>query len=135
MGNVDYHAQAALERVQAILRKLENDSWEFVPTMVESNFYVHHPEARRILNEPGEKHLRAYKAAETLTGEQIDLAQRLTQNLMGEITDATITAFATVQSALIGRIEPISIHAPARGATAKLNKICSVFSAIIEKNS
>ena len=29
----------------------------------------------------------------------------------------------------------ISIHAPARGATAKLNKICSVFSAIIEKNS
>ena len=29
----------------------------------------------------------------------------------------------------------ISIHAPARGATAKSNKICSVFSAIIEKNS
>ena len=32
-------------------------------------------------------------------------------------------------------INAISIHAPARGATAKSNKICSVFSAIIEKNS
>lgn len=106
MGNVDYHAVAALERVQAILRKLESDSWEYVPTMVESNFYVRYPEARHILNETGEKHLRAYNAAETLTSEQMDLAQRLTQSLMGEITDAAITAFATVQSALIGRIEP-----------------------------
>ena len=106
MGNVDYHAVAALERVQAILRKLESDSWEYVPTMVESNFYAHHPEARRILNETGEKHLRVYKAAGALTSEQMDLAQQLTQSLMGEITDAAITAFATVQSALIGRIEP-----------------------------
>lgn len=106
MGNVDYHAVAALERVQAILRKLENDAWEYVPAMVERHFYAHHPEARRILGESGEKHLRAYKAAETLTGEQMDLAQRLTQSLMGEITDAAITAFATVQSALIGRVEP-----------------------------
>lgn len=106
IGNVDYHAQAALERVQAILRKLENDAWEYVPAMVERHFYAHHPEARRILGESGEKHLRAYKAAETLTSEQMDLAQRLTQSLMGEITDAAITAFATVQSALIGRVEP-----------------------------
>lgn len=106
MGNVDYHAQAALERVQAILRKLENDAWEYVPAMVERHFYAHHPEARRILGESGEKHLRAYKAAEALTSEQMDLAQRLTQSLMGEITDAAITAFATVQSALIGRVEP-----------------------------
>ena len=27
-GLVDYHAVAALERVQTILRKLENDAWE-----------------------------------------------------------------------------------------------------------
>ena len=28
MGNVDYHAVAALERVQRILQSLENDCWD-----------------------------------------------------------------------------------------------------------
>ena len=31
MGNVDYHAVAALERVQRILQSLENDCWDYVP--------------------------------------------------------------------------------------------------------
>lgn len=106
MGNVDYHAVAALERVQAILRKMENDSWTYVPQMIEKQFYVNHPDARRILGETGEKHLRAYQAAQALTSEQMDIVQRLTQNLMGEILDASVTAMATVQSALIGRTEP-----------------------------
>ena len=106
MGNVDYHAVAALERVQAILRKMENDSWTYVPQMIEKQFYVNHPDARRILGETGEKHLRAYQAAQALTSEQMDIVQRLTQNLMGEIMDASVTAMATVQSALIGRTEP-----------------------------
>ena len=106
MGNVDYHAVAALERVQAILRKMENDSWQYVPQMIEKQFYVNHPDKRRILGETGEKHLRAYQAAQALTSEQMDIVQRLTQNLMGEILDASVTAMATVQSALIGRIEP-----------------------------
>ena len=34
-GLVDYHAVAALERVQSILRKMENDCWKYVPRMVE----------------------------------------------------------------------------------------------------
>lgn len=106
MGNVDYHAVAALERVQAILRKMENESWQYVPQMIEKQFYVNHPDARRILGETGEKHLRAYQAAQALTSEQMDIVQRLTQNLMGEILDASVTAMATVQTALIGRTEP-----------------------------
>ena len=31
LGLVDYHAEAALERVQKILRKLENNCWAYVP--------------------------------------------------------------------------------------------------------
>ena len=50
-GLVDYHAVAALERVQAILRKMESDSWEYVPRMVEKQFYVRVPEARRLEGE------------------------------------------------------------------------------------
>ena len=106
MGLVDYHAVAALERVQAILRKMESDSWEYVPRMIEREFYVRVPEARRIEGETVQKHAAGYANAAALTGEQTAIVDRLAMNLMGEITDACMTAMATVQSAVIGRIEP-----------------------------
>lgn len=105
-GNVDYHAVAALERVQAILRQMESDSWTCVPQMIEKMFYVRVPEARRIEGETVEKHRTGYLNASALTGEQYAIVDQLVSSLMGEITDATITALATVQSALIGRVEP-----------------------------
>lgn len=61
-GLIDYHAVAAIERVQAILRKMESDSWEYVPQMVEKMFYVRVPEARKIEETPV-KHLRGYQNA------------------------------------------------------------------------
>ena len=103
---IDYHLTASLERIQAILRKMENDSWTYSRPMVEKMFYVRVPEARRIEGETPEKHLRGYLNASTLTGEQHAIVDQLVASLMGEITDATITALATVQSALIGRVEP-----------------------------
>ena len=105
-GNVDYHAVAALERVQAILRQMENDSWEWAPKAIEKMFYVRVPEARRIEGETVEKHRTGYLNASVLSGEQHAIVDQLVASLMGEITDATITAYATVQSALIGRVEP-----------------------------
>lgn len=108
LGLVDYHAEAALERVQAILRKLENDCWTYVPRMIETQFYVKHPEARKPLEVPEtpEKHIAAYQNARVLTGEQTDIVQRLTMNLMGQIVEGNLTAAATLQTALLGRIEP-----------------------------
>ena len=107
-GFVDYHAVAALERVQAILRQLETDCWEYVPRMIEAQFYARVPEARKKLDVPDtpEKHLAAYQNARNLTSEQMDIVQRLTMNLMGEITDAGMTVVSSLQSALIGRVEP-----------------------------
>lgn len=105
-GNVDYHAVAALERVQAILRQMENESWEYVPRMVEKMFYVRIPEARRIEGETVEKHRRGYLNASVLSGEQHAIVDQLVSSLMGEITDASMTVMATLQSALIGRVEP-----------------------------
>ena len=105
-GMVDYHAVAALERVQAILRGMESDCWAYVPQMIERQFYVHHPEARKVQGESPEKHIAGYQNAAVLTGEQTAVVDRLVQNLMGEIADASITVVATLQSALIGRIEP-----------------------------
>ena len=105
-GLADYHAVAALERVQAILRKMESDSWEYVPRMIEKMFYVRVPEARKMEGMTAAQNLMAYRNAAALTGEQYAIVDQLVSPLMGEITDATITALATVQSALIGRVEP-----------------------------
>lgn len=106
MGDADYHVVAALERVQAILRQLESDAWTYVPRMVEKQFYTAHPEARRAQGESLTKHIRAYNRAAALTSEQHAMVDQLVAALMGEITDATVTAMATVQSALIGRTDP-----------------------------
>ena len=105
-GLIDDHLTASLERIQAILRKMENDSWTYSRPMVEKMFYVRVPEARRIEGETVEKHRRGYLNASVLSGEQHAIVDQLVASLMGEITDATITAYATVQSALIGRVEP-----------------------------
>lgn len=107
-GLVDYHAEAALDRIQAILRRLESENWEYVPKMIERYFYVRHPEARKpsARSETPEKHLAGYENAATLTGEQTDIVQRLTMNLMGELAEAHATAYATLASALVGRTEP-----------------------------
>ena len=105
-GSVDYHVIASLERVQAILREMENDAWIYSRPMIEKQFYVAHPEARRIKGETTKKHLRGYLNAAELTTEQYAIIDQLVANLMGEITDATLTAYATVESALIGRVEP-----------------------------
>lgn len=105
-GLTDYSVVAALERVQAILRQMENDSWEWAPKAIEKMFYVRVPEARRIEGETVEKHRTGYLNASVLSGEQHAIVDQLVASLMGEITDASITALATVQSALIGRVEP-----------------------------
>ena len=103
---VDYHAVAALERVQAILRSMESDCWEYVPKMIEKQFYVRTPEARRITGETIRKHIFGYQNASALTGEQHAVVDQLVSNLMGEITDASLTVMSNLQSALIGRVEP-----------------------------
>ncbi len=105
-GLVDYHAVAALERVQAILRNLESDCWEYVPRMIEAQFYVRRPERKRSPGETPAKHLAAYQNARTLTGEQADLVQRLTMNLMGQLTEASATALVSLREAVVGRAEP-----------------------------
>lgn len=106
-GLTDYHAEAALERVQTILRKLENDCWEYVPQMVERQFYVRHPEERKTLEFPetAEKHRRGYLNAYAFTGEQMDLVNRLTMNLMGQIVEANATVNASLTALLLGRRE------------------------------
>ena len=66
------------------------------------------PEARKSLEVPetAAKHAAGYANAAMLTGEQHAIVDQLVASLMGEITDASMTVMATLQSALIGRVEP-----------------------------
>ena len=102
LGNVDYHAVAALTRVQAILKQLETDAWTYVPKMVAEPFYANTPAARKPL-EMVEKHLAGYTKASALTSMQYSVVDRLTANLMGEILEASATTAATLENALLGR--------------------------------
>lgn len=104
LGLVDYHAEAALDRVQKILKQMEDECWEYVPQMVEKQFYVRVPEAQKIL-ESVEKHVEAYQNAYTLTIAQKSIVDQLVMNLMGEITEAAKVVENTLQNALIGRTE------------------------------
>lgn len=104
-GNVDYHAVAALERVQRILAETQTAAGEYVPRMVEREFYVKHPEARRI-PETVEKHRAGYTNAEVLTATQTDIVERLVMNLLGQLEEASATVQKTLENGLLGRTTP-----------------------------
>lgn len=122
MGLVDYHAVAALERVQQILVNMEDQCWTYVPQMVEKMFYVRVPEARKALEEAETvvKHLTAYQNAAQLTSTQADIVQQLTANLMGEISEAADTTMMTLRDAILGRQQPDIFREVGLEATARM---------------
>lgn len=101
-GLIDYAEVAALERVQRILARLQDDCWRYVPRLVESHFYAAHPE-RAWLLEPVAKHTAGYRNAAVLTTEQTSVVSSLTANLMGEVIQASKTAQLSARTA-IGRL-------------------------------
>lgn len=93
-GYVDYAEVAALERVQRILQDMVDESWAYVPVMVERIFYH------------SQKAAAGYAGARALSATQTAVVQQLSSNLLGEITEASETAFQTVQKVYtIGRLE------------------------------
>lgn len=118
-GLADYHAVASLERVQGILSQLENSCWEYVPQMIEKKFYVRAPQARKI-REPVSKHRAGYGNAQALTAQQTDIVQKLTMNLMGEITQGNQTVLAGLENALLGRTKEDIFRQAGLQAAAKM---------------
>ncbi len=93
-GLVDYAEVASLERVQRILQNMVDESWAYVPAMIETIFYRSGKDAA------------GYRNARTLTATQTAVVQQLGNNLLGEITEASQTAYKSVQTLYtIGRLE------------------------------
>lgn len=104
-GLVDYHTEAALARVQKILQDMVDESWKYIPRMIEKQFYVQHPKARKI-PEPVWKHQAGYENAYVLTLEQTSIVEQLTMNLLGELMEAAGTARNSMEQMILGRLEP-----------------------------
>ena len=62
---IDYAEVASLERVQRILQDMMDESWSYVPAMIETIFYH------------SEKHANGYRNARTLTSTQTAIVQQL----------------------------------------------------------
>ena len=93
-GFVDYAEAASLERVQRILQSMVDDSWKYVPEMIENIFYH------------SEKDFSGYRNARVLTTTQTAIVQQLSNNLLGEIKEASETAYRSVQTFYaVGRLE------------------------------
>ena len=93
-GYVDYAEAAALERVQKILQDMVDDSWEYIPEMIETIFYH------------SDKDAAGYANARTLTAAQTDVVQQLSNNLLGEIMEMAGTARKSVEAVFtIARLE------------------------------
>lgn len=93
-GLVDYAETAALERVQRILQNMVDESWDYVPKMVET-----------IFSQSG-KAVAGYRNARVLTSSQTAIVQQLSNNLLGEIVEASETAYESVKTIYtIARLE------------------------------
>lgn len=84
-GYVDYAETAALQRVQATLQGLIDESWEYVPQVVKKPFEA-------ALSRQGYAHAKELMSAQTIVVEQ------LIQNLMGEIIDSTNVAYNSARN-------------------------------------
>ncbi len=91
---VDYAEVAALNRTQKILQEMVDESWSYVPVMIEKIFYK------------SEAAANGYKNAAGLTASQLGIVQQLSNNLLGDIVEASVTAQKSIEESFqIGRRE------------------------------
>lgn len=105
---VDYAEIAALNRTQKILQEMVDDSWNYVPAMIEKIFYK------------SEAAANGYKNAAGLTASQLGIVQQLSNNLLGDIVDASITAQKNIEETFqVGRREADKIREAALKSVAE----------------
>lgn len=102
-GLIDYHAVAALDRVQRILLSLQDTCWKYVPRMIEREFYVNHPEMYTRAPKSVYEHIMGYENAFNLTATEYDAAQKLVYALITDIERCAGGIMADLTDYLVGR--------------------------------
>ena len=102
-GLIDYHAVAALERVQKILLSMQDETWKYAPRLIERYFYVNHPEEYTRAEKSIIGHLRGYQNALSLTASEQDAVARLTFALIGDMERSSAKIMGDLSEVLLGR--------------------------------
>ena len=102
-GLIDYHAVAALDRVQKILLSLQDTCWKYIPRMIEREFYVNHPEWYQRAPKSALEHLIGYQNTYNLSAAEYEAARRLTYALLSDIEGASGRIMADLSDYLVGR--------------------------------
>lgn len=102
-GLIDYHAVAALERIQAVLLSLQDETWKYAPRMIERYFYVNHPEQYTRAEKTLMGHLRGYEHAISLTSDEHDACARLVLALLSDVEAASNKIIGDMSDVLLGR--------------------------------
>lgn len=107
-GYVDYAEVAALNRTQQILQEMVDESWSYVPAMIEKIFYK------------SEAAANGYKNAAGLTASQLGIVQQLSNNLLGDIVEASVTAQKNIEETFqVGRREADKVREAALKSVAE----------------
>lgn len=88
-GYVDYAEVAALQRTQIILQEMVDESWSYIPKMIEKIFHQSEAAANGYVNAAG------------LTATQINVVQQLSNNLLGDIVEASSTAQKNIEKGFV----------------------------------
>ena len=102
-GLIDYHASAALERVQQILQRMLNRSGGYIKRMIEKYFYFKHPNAYTRAPKTASEHLAGYINAESLTITQQDIIERLENSVSYKLAQAANNVTDNLTGVLLGR--------------------------------
>lgn len=91
---VEYAEVASLERVQEILSRMVDETFEYTPVMIEKIFYH------------SDKDFAGYKNARGIVSAQTGIEEMLAANLIGEVTDMAETAEKSIRELYtIARLE------------------------------
>ena len=111
-GYVDYAGVAALKRTRQILQDMVDESWAYVPTMIETIFYRSEAAANGYANAAG------------LTATQISVVEQLSNNLLGDIVEAAETAQKSIETVFrVARQEEGALRKAALQAVAEQEAI------------
>lgn len=111
-GYVDYAEVAALKRTRQILQDMVDESWAYVPTMIETIFYRSEAAANGYANAAG------------LTATQISVVEQLSNNLLGDIMEAAETTQKSIETVFqVARQEEGALRKAALQAVAEQEAI------------
>ena len=102
-GLIDYHAVAALDRIQKILTKMVGRSGGYMRGIIEKYFYANHPELYTKVPKLPHEHMAGYINAQALTATETDVIERLSSSVEYKLAEAAQNVTDGLTGVLLGR--------------------------------